>query len=88
MKEYITEMAIACLVTALITGRATGYIFDANNKQNLQRCNAKTVECLTAKDKMCHGQTFDGVRMTTMLCHGEQELCFCGSPSLLKGAPQ
>jgi hypothetical protein len=84
MKEYIVEMAIACSLSALLAAGATWHLVVSKAEEDLKECNAKTTACHVEKDKICHGHDLQGVRLVAIRCHGQQELCFCGTPDLLK----
>ena len=84
MKEYLTEMVIACWITALLTAPATWYVANLISQDDLQQCNANTAQCLERESTFCAGEDMGGVRLTTVSCDGKQELCVCGAPSMLK----
>tara|TARA_R110002110_G_scaffold235207_1_gene451203 strand:- start:161 stop:448 length:288 start_codon:yes stop_codon:yes gene_type:complete len=91
MKEYIVEVTIVCALSALLAAGATWHHVASKAEEDLKKCNANTAACHVEKDKICHSDyghldpdAHQGVRLVAIECHGKQELCFCGTPDLLK----
>ena len=79
-RKYLITALGSAFVGALIT---IG-IMTSQHKEEITFYKSEVTKSNKLLESMCEGNDFGGVRISSVECHGKQEICICGDPNTLK----
>ncbi len=83
------HVTLLAAIVCLVMGGLGGYYYSVTkHKHELSTCNQVVKQSQKKLDKFCQGpilgeSQFGSVRVSEVVCNGKQELCFCGTPTVL-----